>query len=209
MTSNVSPMSPFSGSFVLFDTWPTQLATLERYADLDLGPWNFYQILKAIRWATAANIDFVPLLAMGLKNLEETQNMFLVKMMAKTTSCSSVDFRFIFYTLDLVEKEDNLKNFRGKLFFRYLGSSWSLKTQKYISLKVTPIFDILQLLSLSSTVLKNIDFYRVINFLERSPFWDFAIFDSKIAFSTNCELRAFLPWKVNELRQVDLVELVL
>jgi len=51
-------------------------------------------------------------LATGLKNLENSQNPFLAKMAAKTTSGSGYDFRFVFYVLDFVENEYKLENFR-------------------------------------------------------------------------------------------------
>jgi len=37
-------------------------------------------------------------------------------MAAKTTSGTSLDFRFVFYALDLVKNKYNLENVRGALF---------------------------------------------------------------------------------------------
>jgi len=50
-----------------------------------------------------------------------------------------------------------------------------------------------------STQTKFIDFRQVINFLERSAFWDFAIFfASKFDFFAYCKVHAFISQKLNE-----------
>ena len=48
-------------------------------------------------------------------------------MAAKSTSGSGFLFKFVFSTLDLVDLAQNLKNFKGALFLRNLGS----KVQKF------------------------------------------------------------------------------
>jgi len=56
------------------------------YYDFDLWPWNFYNIFRPIREVTAPNTEFLMPIAMGIKNLENPQKQFFIKMLAKTTS---------------------------------------------------------------------------------------------------------------------------
>ena len=94
------------------------------------------------------------------------------------------------------------KIFLGALFWDIWGQSWKLqKLFKWVTrISHSRMFDILPPLWPSTTAPKFIYFHPVINFLQRSAFWDLADFPLIFRVSELPKVCAFISQKLNKLR---------
>jgi len=123
-------------------------------------------------------------------------------MAAKTTSGSGFRPYSCFPPSTWLFQAIIFKIFRGAFFLDIWGQSWKLQKLFKSVTKISHLqfFDILQPLWPSTTVPKFNHFRSVINFLQRSAFWDLADFSPIFRVSELPKVCAFITQKLSQLR---------